>query len=69
MVLGGGAAAGLAGWIALNRGDDNGIPPALRGILGFNEKVVRGALFSDGNLVRTYPASARGKIKVNGKWA
>jgi DMSO/TMAO reductase YedYZ molybdopterin-dependent catalytic subunit len=68
MVLGGGAAAGLAGWIALNRGDYNGIPPALRGILGFNEKVVRGALFSDGNLVRTYPASARGKIKVNGKF-
>jgi DMSO/TMAO reductase YedYZ molybdopterin-dependent catalytic subunit len=66
LALGGGAAAGIAGWVALNQGDDNGIPPALRGILGFNEKVVRSTLFSDGHLVKTYPASAIGKIKVNG---
>ena len=66
MVLGGGAAAGLAGWVALNRGGEAGdIPPALRGILGFNERVVRGALYSNDHLVRTYPESAIGNIKVN----
>jgi DMSO/TMAO reductase YedYZ molybdopterin-dependent catalytic subunit len=66
MVLGGGAVAGIAGWIALNSGnDDDGLPPALRSVLGFNEKVVRGALYSNDHLVRTYPASALGKIKVN----
>jgi DMSO/TMAO reductase YedYZ molybdopterin-dependent catalytic subunit len=65
-MLGGGAAAGAAGWFALNRGAQEGdIPPALRGVLGFNEKVVRGALFSDRHLVKTYPESAVGKIKVN----
>jgi DMSO/TMAO reductase YedYZ molybdopterin-dependent catalytic subunit len=68
MVLGGGAALGLAGWVALNQGDDNGIPPALRGILGFNEKAVRGALFSNNHRVKTYPASQAGKIKVNGDY-
>ncbi len=65
MVLGGGAVAGLAGWTALNAGDDNGIPPALRGILGFNEKVVRGALYSNDHLTKTYAPSEIGKIKVN----
>jgi DMSO/TMAO reductase YedYZ molybdopterin-dependent catalytic subunit len=66
LVLGGGAAAGLGGWIALNRGGAEGdIPPALRAILGFNEKVVRGVLYSNDHLVRTYPPSAVGKIKVN----
>ncbi len=68
MVLGGGAALGLAGWTALNRGDDEGIPSALRAILGFNEKVVRSTLFSNGHLAKTYPASAIGKIKVNGTY-
>lgn len=68
LVLGGGAAVALGGFTALNMGDDNGIPPALRGVLGFNEKVVRSALFSNGHLVKTYPASAIGKIKVNGKF-
>ena len=42
------------------------IPHSLRNVLGFNERVVRDALYSDGHLVRTYPASAIGKIKVNG---
>ena len=51
MVLGGGAAAGLAGWAALNHGNDAGIPPALRGVLGFNEKLVRGAVYSNDHLV------------------
>ncbi len=65
LVLGGGAAAGLAGWIALNQGDDDGIPPGLRRILGFNEKVIRNVLYSNDHLVKTYPPSAVGKIKVN----
>jgi DMSO/TMAO reductase YedYZ molybdopterin-dependent catalytic subunit len=65
MVLGGGAAAGLAGWVALNQGDADGIPPALRAILGFNEKVVRGAIYSSDHLTRTYPPSDAKKIKVN----
>ena len=66
MVLGGGAAVGLAGWAALNRrGAEGDIPPALRSILGFNERVVRGALYSNDHLVRTYPESAIGNIKVN----
>jgi DMSO/TMAO reductase YedYZ molybdopterin-dependent catalytic subunit len=65
MVLGGGAVVGITGWIALNYGDADGIPPALRAVLGFNEKVVRSALYSNDHLVKTYPASALGKIKVN----
>jgi DMSO/TMAO reductase YedYZ molybdopterin-dependent catalytic subunit len=65
MILGGGAAAGVAGWFALNRGDADGIPPALRGVLGFNEKLVRGAVYNNDHLTKTYPASAIGKIKVN----
>jgi len=67
MVLGAGAVAGIAGWELLNRGTEEGnIPPALRGVLGFNERVVRTTLFGDNHLVRTYPASAAGKVKVNG---
>jgi DMSO/TMAO reductase YedYZ molybdopterin-dependent catalytic subunit len=38
----------------------------LRAVLGFNERVVRGALFSDQHLVKTYPASAVGQLKENG---
>jgi len=67
MVLGAGAAAGVAGWAYLNSGAPEGdIPPALRSVLGFNERVVRSALYDNGHLARTYPASAIGKIKVNG---
>jgi len=66
MVLGGGAVAAVAGWIALNRGAADGdIPPALRGILGFNEGVARSTLFADSHLVKTYPPSEVGNIKVN----
>jgi DMSO/TMAO reductase YedYZ molybdopterin-dependent catalytic subunit len=45
---------------------DNEIPQPLRSILGVNERVVRNALYSDRHLVRTYPASAVGRLKVNG---
>jgi DMSO/TMAO reductase YedYZ molybdopterin-dependent catalytic subunit len=66
LVLGGGATAGLAGLWALNKGaTDEDISPALRGILGFNERVVRSTLYSNTHLVKTYPASAIGQIKVN----
>jgi DMSO/TMAO reductase YedYZ molybdopterin-dependent catalytic subunit len=66
MVLGGGAAAGIAGWAALNSGTEQGhLPPALRSILGFNEKVVRGTIYGNDHLVRTYSPSAVGNIKVN----
>jgi DMSO/TMAO reductase YedYZ molybdopterin-dependent catalytic subunit len=66
MVLGAGAVAGMGGWGWLNSAsDDDDLPPALRKVLGFNERVVRSALYSNRHLVRTYPASAIGQLKVN----
>jgi DMSO/TMAO reductase YedYZ molybdopterin-dependent catalytic subunit len=66
LALGGGAAVGMAGLTALHSGGtDAGIPRGLRRILGFNEKVVRGALYNNDHLARTYPPSAVGKIRVN----
>jgi DMSO/TMAO reductase YedYZ molybdopterin-dependent catalytic subunit len=66
MVLGGGAVAGMAGLWAVNRNPTEAdIPPALRSVLGFNERVVRSALYNNGHLVKEYPASAVGKLKVN----
>jgi hypothetical protein len=65
--LGVGAAGAIAGWRWLNNAPlEDEIPGPLRRVLGFNERVVRNALYSDNHLVRTYPASAVGKIKVNG---
>ena len=67
IALGAGAIGAGAGWYWLNsRPLDNEIPGPLRRVLGVNESVVRKALYSDRHLVRTYPASAVGKIKVNG---
>ena len=67
IVLGAGAVAALAGWEWLkNAPVQDEIPAPLRSALGFNETVVRNALYSDRHLVRTYPASAVGRIKVNG---
>src|SRR5882724_6282139 len=67
MVMGAGTVAGVAGWAALNYGGEQGdIPPALRGILGFNERVVRSAIYGNTHLTKTYPASAIGDIKENG---
>jgi hypothetical protein len=66
MVLGAGAVAGAGGWIWLNSGNDAGIPPALRKVQGFNEGVIRTAVYGNDHLVRTYPASAIGELKENG---
>jgi DMSO/TMAO reductase YedYZ molybdopterin-dependent catalytic subunit len=67
--LGVGAIGAAAAWHYLNiappDGDEISVP--LRRVLVFNERVVRKALYSDGHLVRTYPTSAIGKLKVNGE--
>ncbi len=67
--LGAGAVACVAGWEWLNGGAhaEGDIPPALRSALGFNERVLRSAVYSNEHLARTYPASAIGRIKVNGQ--
>ena len=67
IALGAGAIGAVAAWYWLNSqplADE--IPRPLRRVLGWNESVVRNVLYSDRHLVRTYPASAVGKIKVNG---
>src|SRR5690349_6899291 len=67
LALGGGAVGAAAGWYWLKNAPlQDEIPRPLRTALGFNEKVVRNALYSNRHLVRTYPASAVGRIKVNG---
>ena len=68
MALGAGAVVAAGGWEWLSAGYHPGgdIPGRLRTILGFNERVVRATLFSDGHLVKTYPASAIGKLQENG---
>jgi DMSO/TMAO reductase YedYZ molybdopterin-dependent catalytic subunit len=68
IALGAGAVVAAAGWKWLNHGYEAGedIPGPLRSALHFNERVVRGTLFSHGHLVKTYPASAIGDVKVNG---
>src|SRR5580658_695824 len=66
--LGLGAVAAIGGWRWLNSAPlEDEIPGPLRRVLGFNERVVRNALYSDGHLIKTYPASAIGKLKVNGE--
>jgi hypothetical protein len=70
IALGAGAVVAAGVWEWLNRApvpDGDEIPAPLRRVLGLNERVVRKALYSDSHLVRTYPASAIGKIKVNGE--
>ena len=68
LALGAGAVVGIAGWEYLNSGshEEGDLPPALRSVLGVNERVVRGGLYSGGHLAPTFPASAVGRIKVNG---
>lgn len=67
VALGVGAVGAVTGWYWLNNQPlEDEIPSPLRRVLGFNERVVRNALYSDGHLVKTYPASAIRKIKVNG---
>src|SRR5215472_3541652 len=68
IVLGAGAVVGAAGWALLNMGGEEGdIAPGLRRVLSFNEKTVRGVLYSNSRLAKTYPLSAVGNIKVNGE--
>jgi DMSO/TMAO reductase YedYZ molybdopterin-dependent catalytic subunit len=65
--LGAGAIGAAAGWYWLNSQPlEDEIPRPLRRVLGVNERVVRNTLYNDRHLVRTYPASAIGRIKVNG---
>lgn len=67
IALGAGAIGVAGGWYWLNSQPlEDEIPRPLRRVLGMNERVVRNALYSDRHLVRTYPASAIGRIKVNG---
>src|SRR5580692_1098506 len=68
LALGAGTLGAAAGgyWIHSLLGADD-ILSSLRTVLGINERVVRTALYSDGHLARTYPASAVGNIKVNGE--
>ena len=62
-----GGAAAVGGWYWLNsRAPENEIPWPLRRALGFNSHVVKNTLYDRDHLVKTYPASAVGKIKVNG---
>src|SRR5947209_5008683 len=67
LAMGAGAAGVTAGWYWLNsRPLADEIPWPLRRVLDFNQSVVRNTLYSDEHLVRTFPASAIGRLKVNG---
>jgi DMSO/TMAO reductase YedYZ molybdopterin-dependent catalytic subunit len=69
LALSAGAVAAVAGWEWLMSGarEQGDIPPHLRSILRANEAVGRKTLYGNGRLTKTYPASAVGKIKVNGE--
>lgn len=67
IALGAGAVGAAAGWYWLYHSPlDETYSGPLRQVMDANSAVVRNALYSDGHKVRTYPASAVGKIKVNG---
>ena len=69
LTLGAGAVvvAGGGYWLASQaEAAGDGIPPLLRSVLGFNERVVRSTIYSNRNLTATFPASAIGKLKKNG---
>jgi DMSO/TMAO reductase YedYZ molybdopterin-dependent catalytic subunit len=68
--LGIGAVGALAGWKWLNRpaADEEDIPPALRSVLGVNERVVRKAVYSNQHLAPTFPPSAIRPLKENGSF-
>ena len=69
LALGGGTVAGMAGlgWLSAGPITEGDIPPNFRKVLGLNESVVRSALYSNNNLAPTFPASAIGKLKLNGE--
>ena len=66
--LGVGAVAAFGAWKWLNLPNDveGDIPPHLRRVLGFNERVVRKAVYGNDHLVPVFPKSAIGKLKENG---
>ena len=66
--LGVGAVAALGGWKWLNTpgSEEADTPPHLRSVLGFNERVVRSAVYGNAHLVPTFPASAIRPLKKNG---
>ena len=67
IALGTGAVGAIAGWYWLKNAPlDEHYSGPLRGVMDANAAVVRKAIYSQNHLVRTYPASAIGKIKVNG---
>jgi hypothetical protein len=68
LAMGIGAAGVVAGWEWLTSGAHNpeDIPPRLRSILNLNETVIRGSIYDNRHLVKTYPASMADEIKVNG---
>lgn len=67
--LGAGAALSFAGlaWLFAGSTEDDGIPPAFRKALGFNEGLLRNTVYDNDHLAKTFPASAVGNIKVNGR--
>ncbi|MCU1329208.1 MAG: oxidoreductase, molybdopterin binding [Bryobacterales bacterium] len=69
LAMGGGilAAAVGAGWLASGNYNEGDIPPNFRRVFGANEKLVRSSLYSNNKLAPTFPASAIGKLKVNGE--
>jgi DMSO/TMAO reductase YedYZ molybdopterin-dependent catalytic subunit len=69
LAMGGGilAAAVGAGWLASGQYNPGDIPPNFRRVFGANEKLVRSSLYSNNKLAPTFPASAIGKLKVNGE--
>jgi DMSO/TMAO reductase YedYZ molybdopterin-dependent catalytic subunit len=69
IALGAGAviAAGVWEWVNAAPMEGDEISGPLRRVLGFNERVVRNALYRQDHLVRTYPTSAIRRIKVNGE--
>ena len=67
LALGAGGIAAVGGWYWLNSAPlSDEIPWPLRRAHDFNARVVQNTLYSGNHLVKTYPASAIGKIKVNG---
>ncbi len=70
LALGAGAVVAAGGWEWLTGGYRSGkdVSGPLRSILRLNERVVRATLFGDNHLVKTYPASAIGKLKENGDY-
>lgn len=66
LAAGAGVVTAAGAWIGGGAHAEGDIPPALRSVLGFNEKVVRSAVYDSGHLAPTFPASAIGNIKVNG---